>query len=351
MKTSNLTNNSSVAAFGWAIVGPGRIARRFAQAVQSLPGAQLTWVVGRDLARAQSFAQQWGSPAQDVQAGTALEQALADPRVDAVYIATPHAQHASAIAQCLAAGKPILCEKPLVPSVAIAQPLIEQSRASGVFLMEALWSRFLPGFDQIAQWLKSGAIGRVRAVQSSFCFPADFDVNSRLFAPELAGGALLDIGIYNLSLSRWVLETSLGTCPPFVHSEVQGVLAPTGVDQRVSGMFTFADGVAFQWVCAVNTSSSNSMLIMGDAGYIEVPRSFHHAEEVVLCRHGEAEQRVATPFRTNGFEYEIEEAMRCIRAGLHESPRMPHSETLTTLAWMDGIRAQLGVRYPFETSR
>jgi predicted dehydrogenase len=336
------------APFAWALVGPGRIANRFAQAVQGLPDAELIRVVGRDLQRAQSFARQWCAAGTEVQASTALEDALSDPRVDGVYIATPHAQHASVVAQCLSAGKPVLCEKPLVPSVAIAQPLIDQSRASGVFLMEALWSRFLPGFDQVAQWLQAGAIGRVRAIQSTFCFPAVFDANSRLFAPELAGGALLDIGIYNISMSRWVLETSLGECPPILHSDVHGVLAPTGVDQCVSASLTFADGVAIQWVCAVDTSSSNSMQILGEKGHILLPRNFHQAEEVVLCRHGEEDLRIQTPFAINGFEYEIAEAMRCVRAGLHESPRMPLSETLTVLGWMDAIRAQLGVRYPFE---
>jgi predicted dehydrogenase len=120
------------------------------------------------------------------------------------------------------------------------------------------------------------------------------------------------------------------------------------VDQRVSATLTFAKEVVFQWVCAVDTSSSNSMQIMGEKGHIQLPRDFHQAEEVVLCRDGEAEQRVSTPLGINGFEYEIVEAMRCVRAGLHESPRMPHAETLVVLGWMDAIRAKLGVRYPFE---
>jgi len=350
MALNTFSAKAGGAKFCWALVGPGRIANRFAEAVQGLPDADLVWVVGRDLERAQAFARNSGAADAGVQAGTLLAAALADPRVDGVYIATPHAQHADAIAQCLSAGKPVLCEKPLVPSAAIARPLIDQSRVSGVFLMEALWSRYLPGFDQIRQWLQAGAIGKVRAIHSTFCFPATFDAGSRLFAPELAGGALLDIGIYNLSLSRWVLQTSLGACPSVLHSDVHGVLAPTGVDQRVNGSFTFADGVTFQWVCAVDTSSSNSMQILGEKGHILVPRNFHHAEEVVLQRHGEAEQRVATPFAINGFEYEIAEAMRCVRTGLLESPRMPHSETLTTLEWMDAIRARLGVRYPFEAA-
>jgi predicted dehydrogenase len=334
--------------FAWAVVGPGKIAHRFADAVQRMPGTELIRVVGRDLERAQSFARRWSANGVDVQSGTLLEDALSDPRIDGLYISTPHAQHALVIAQCLAAGKAVLCEKPLVPSLAIAQPLTDQARVSGVFLMEALWSRFLPAFDQVAQWLQSGVIGRVRTTQSSFCFPARFDANSRLFAPELAGGALLDIGIYNISLLRWVLQSSLGKCPRLLHSEICGALAPTGVDQRVNASLTFEGGVVSQWVCALDAYADNSMQIVGEHGYIRLPHNFWEAQEAVLHRHGEGARHVSTPFGINGFEYEIAETIRCVRAGLHESPRMPHSETLTVLEWMDGIRSQLGVRYPFE---
>jgi predicted dehydrogenase len=335
------------APFSWALVGPGNIAHRFADAVHHLPDAQITRVVGRDLARAQAFASRWSQGAA-VQAGTDLDAMLADPAVDGVYIATPHAQHAASIAKCLAAGKPVLCEKPLVPSLAIARPLIEKSRATGVFLMEALWSRFLPAFDQVAQWLQEGAIGQVRAIQSTFCFPSVYEPHSRLYAPELAGGALLDIGIYNISLSRWVLQTALGECPPLAHSDVRGVLAPTGVDQRVSATLNFAGGAVCQWVCAFDAVADNSMQIVGEHGCILLPHHFWEAQEVLLQRPGEPVLRVLKPFDTNGFEYEILEAMRCIRAGHCESARMPHSETLTVLGWMDAMRAQLGVRYPFE---
>ncbi len=337
------------APFSWALVGPGKIANRFAEAVQHLPDTQLTHVVGRDLERAQAFATQWSQGGNgSVAASTSLQAVLDDTKVDGVYIATPHAFHAQSVAQCLAAGKPVLCEKPLVPSVAIAQPLVDQSRASGVFLMEAMWTRFLPASDQVAQWLSSGAIGKVRGIQSSFCIAPTFDSNSRWFAPELAGGALLDLGIYNISMARWALQMAMGACPPLLRSDVEGVLASTGVDQRVVGSFTFADGLVSQWVCALDSMADNTMQIMGDQGCIHIEANFWEAKNVTLKRRGEELLRVCRPFNTNGFEYEIVEAMDCIRKGLHESPRIPHEETLTTLAWMDDIRAKIGVRYPFE---
>lgn len=335
--------------FSWAIVGPGRIAQRFAQAVQALPQTQLVRVVGRDPQRAQGFANTWHQAGQrPIVANDDLVALLADPQVDAVYIATPHSEHAHALAQCLAAGKPVLCEKPLVPNLALAQPLAALARSQRVFWMEAMWTRFLPAYTQVHAWLVGGAIGRVRSIASNFCMPAPFHPHSRMFAPALAGGALLDIGIYNLSMTRWVLQTVLGHCPTLQDLHLHGVLAPTGVDQRISAHMVFGGGVTAQWTCGFDAYAINSLEIVGEAGSILVPQEFWQAQSVSLQRPGAAPITVHTPFVVNGFEGEIEEAMRCIRAGLIESPYMPHQETLDTLAWMDQIRARLGVRYPFE---
>lgn len=333
--------------FSWGLVGPGAIAHRFADAVAQLPDARLARVVGRDAQRAREFADRWGA-GNAVQSGADLQAMLADPSIDAVYIATPHAMHADAIARCIAAGKPVLCEKPLVPNAAIARPLLAAAQARGVFLMEAMWSRFLPAWEQVATWLREDAIGPVRAVQSSFCFSARFDAASRLFAPELAGGALLDIGVYNLSLSRWALRAAFGECPALSGLEVSAVLAPTGVDQRVSGTLAFAQGSVVQWICAVDAFADNSMHIVGESGCIVLPQRFWEAQEIVLKRPGQADDHRHLPFAINGFEYEITEAMTCIREGRLQSGRMPHAETMITLEWMDALRAQIGVRYPFE---
>ncbi len=283
---------------------------------------------------------------------TELATMLARDDIDAVYIATPHALHADAVAACLHAGKAVLCEKPLVPHLAAAQQLAALSQARGVFLMEALWTRFLPAYAQVATWLQADAIGPLRAVQSSFCFAADFDATSRLFNPALAGGALLDIGIYNLSMTRWVLQQAWGLAPGDAlqakRVDAQGTLAPTGVDQRLAATLTFDGGVVSQFVCALDAQADNSLRIFGERGHIVLPQRFWEPTQAELHRQGQDPLIVPTPFRINGFEGEIEETMRCVRAGLSQSPVMPLAETLATLAWMDQMRQQLGVRYPFE---
>ena len=335
--------------FSWALIGPGRIANRFAEAVEGLPNTRLACVLGRNAERTQAFASRWSSRGNGTVRATAnWDDVLNDPRVHGVYIATPHAMHHDAVQRCLAAGKPVLCEKPLVPNVAQAQNLVALAQRQDVFLMEALWTRFLPAYAQMAEWLRSGAIGRVRSIQSSFCFAATGGPDSRLYAPELAGGALLDSGIYNLSVTRWVLQTALGTCPALRDLQVDGVLAPTQVDQRLAATLAFEGGVVSQFVCGFDSQSDNALRIHGEHGWISAPHNFWQATEVVLQSRSEPQQRVATPFAINGFEGEIVEAMRCIRAGLVESPQMPHAETLATLGWMDTMRAQMGVRYPFE---
>ena len=331
------------------MIGPGRIAQRFAQAVQSLPDTRLGWVLGRDAQRTQAFAARWSGPDKGTVRATAdWDDVLNDARVDGIYIATPHALHHDAVQRCLAAGKPVLCEKPLVPNKAQATRLVSLARTHNVFLMEALWTRFLPAYAQMGDWLRSGAIGPVRAIQSSFCFPATDGLESRLYAPELAGGALLDIGVYNLSMTRWVLQAALGACPELQDLQVHGVLAPTQVDQRLAASLVFEGGVVSQFVCGFDGFADNALRIVGERGWISAPHNFWEATEVVLQRQNEPQQRLHTPFAINGFEGEILEAMRCIRAGLIESPHMPHAETLATLGWMDAMRTQMGVRYPFE---
>ena len=332
---------------GWAIVGPGRIAHRFAAALAGLPDTALVGVHGRDEQRALAFARQWarpGGPAARV--APDLATLLAQPDVDTVYIATPHSLHGSAVQACLLAGKPVLCEKPLVPSLAQAQALVALAQERQVFLMEAMWTRFLPVYDQVGDWLREQAIGPLRGLQSSFCFATPFDATSRLFDPALAGGALLDIGIYNLSMTRWVLQQALGECPPLQGLHAQGRLAPTGVDQRVAATLDFGQGLVSQFVCGFDGAADNGLRIFGERGHIEVPQHFWQATQALLHRDGEAPLSVEAPLAINGFEGEITEAMRCIRAGAVQSPLMPHRETLATMGWLDRLRQAVGVRYP-----
>ena len=336
--------------FAWGIVGPGRIAHRFAEAVHGLPGTYVRSVLGRDAERVGRFVADWSRPGKrSPSAVPDLGALLRDPGIDAVYVATPHTSHGAFVRECLLAGKAVLCEKPLVPSLAAARELVALAQERRVFLMEALWTRFLPVYARVRDWLESGAIGEVEAIQSSFCFHAPYDPGSRLYSADLAGGSLLDIGIYNVAVTRWVLEWARGACPEPVSLRAEGTRAPTGVDQRVAGTLTFPGGVVSQFVCALDGVADNSMLIVGGGGSIALQHHFWQATEAVLSRHGRPPETVRAPFRINGFEGEIEETMRCVRGGLTESARMPHRESLAIVGWLDELRRQVGVRYPFES--
>lgn len=338
-------------SFGWAIVGPGRIAHRFAEAVTKLDGTHIEAVHGRDVGRAQAFAAAWPQPGHDAPRWVAnLDDMLANKAIDAIYIATPHVFHFDAAQRCLAAGIPVLCEKPLVPNLKQAEQLVTLARGRGVFLMEAVWTRYLPIYGVIGEWLKSGAIGNVRSMQSRFCFNAPFDPTSRVYDPALAGGALLDIGIYNINVTRWVMAMAMvhGECPPLARLEVDAVLAPTGVDQRVEATLHFANGVTSAFVCDVTTKADNAFQIVGDAGSITIEAGFSMATRATLHRAGEEPVTAQRDHAINGFEGEIVETIRCVHAGLIESPAMSHAESLATVALMDEIRQRIGVRYPFE---
>jgi predicted dehydrogenase len=345
---SSMPTGASTPEFAWAIVGPGRIAHQFAGAVTGLPATYVRSVYGRNADNADAFARQWPHQGQPPRVATSLDDLLADPDVHGVYVATPHAQHGEAVRASLRAGKAVLCEKPLVPNQAEGRQLVALARERKVFLMEALWTRFLPAYQVGAAWLREGRIGPVRAIQSSFCFSTPYDPASRMFAPALAGGALLDIGIYNLGVTRWALEMALGACPELEDLRAHAVLAPTGVDQRLSATLHLPGGIVSQFVCAFDTSGDNALAIMGERGVIRFAPLFSQATQVTLALQGQPVQVVEAPFRINGFEGEIEEALRCARAGWVESPQMPHAESLALLGWMDELRRQVGVRYPFE---
>lgn len=337
----------------WAVVGPGRIAHRFAQALVAQPDARLVAVQARDAERGRAFAAAWTAPDQPMpRVFTDLGELLALPDVDAVYIATPHSAHGAAIEACLRAGKPVLCEKPLVPTRAQAEPLVALARERGVFLMEAVWTRFLPLYAQLSDWLRGQVLGELRGMQSAFCFHVPgFDPGSRLYAPALAGGSLLDIGIYNLTVTQWVLQQAWGTCPEPDQLWATGRLAPTGVDQAVAGTLVFEHGgrrVASQFQCAFDTMADNAFTVVGERGHLRIAHQFHGGTQAVLQLAGAEPVVVNAPLVVNGFEGEIAEAMRCIRAGLIESPTMPHADSLAVLGWMDRLRGQLGVHYPFE---
>ncbi|MFN3304643.1 MAG: Gfo/Idh/MocA family protein [Roseateles sp.] len=325
--------------FNWGVIGPGGIANRFAGALAAVPGARLAAVFARDAAKGRAFADQWQPPDAPARVTTTLADLLADPGVDAVYIATPHSHHGEYVRAALLAGKPVLCEKPLVTTLEEGQALIDLARERGVFLMEALWTRFLPAYDVAGRLLREGAIGELRAMQSSFCFSSAYDPAHRNWNPALAGGSLWDIGIYNLAVTRWVLQQmNGGVCPEPESLDVAVTLAPTGVDAAVCATLHFPGGVTSQFRCGFDASSMNAFEVQGSRAALRFPVDFWGSQAVEVVTRKAAPERTEAPYVLNGFEGEVAEAQACIRAGLLESPRMPHDETLGLLRWMDAIR-------------
>lgn len=323
--------------FRWGIIGPGGIAQRFAHDMQSTPNGRCHAVAGRSLERTQAFADKFGIP----KAYATYDELAQDPEVEAVYIATPHRQHFENALLCLQAGKHVLCEKPFTVNAQEAQTLLETATAGNLFLMEALWSRYLPIYQQVRQWVRSGAIGEVKLVTSTFGFKAERNVNGRHLNPELAGGALLDIGIYPIAISQWIYEQDPQA---FV---VQRVLGETGVDELIGVTLQYPNGALSQFSCSFVTYCANEMMVYGSEGHIRIHPMFWEPTEATLVTPQQT-CTVTQPFRSEGFEYQIEEAMRCIRAGLRESPAMTHAHTLANTVLMDKIRTEIGLRYPFE---
>jgi predicted dehydrogenase len=263
------------------------------------------------------------------------------PEVDGVYIATPHRFHFENVMLCLNAGKPVLCEKPLTVNAAETKKLIETSNKKKVFLMEALWSRYLPIYPVIRKWLDERAIGNISLLVGSFGFNAPKEADDRWQNPELAGGTLLDMGIYPIAISQWVMQKQPKSFKAMAH------IGRTGVDELTTVLFKYENDVVSQFHSSFLSNNVNDFLIYGSKGYIRIHPAFWATTKATLATDGQ-ELTVEKPLRAGGFEYQTEEAMRCIRAGLLESPGMTHADTLANMELMDSIRAEIGLRYPFE---
>lgn len=322
----------------WGILGTGRIAHKFAEALTVVSDAGLSAVGSRAQGTADAFGDEFAVPRRH-----ATYQSLAeDPGVDAIYVSTPHPMHCRDTLLCLNAGKPVLCEKPFALNAQEAEIMIQRARQRGVFLMEAMWTRFLPAIAQVRQWLGDGAIGEVRNVMADFGFRAEFNPEGRLLNPELGGGALLDIGVYVVSLASMVY----GKQPARVAALAD--MGATGVDEQTTMAFRYDTGAMAALTCAVRTSTPGAVSIHGTRGNIHIPSPFYDSYTATLNVDGE-EPVVAEPARVeNGFKYEIEEAGRCLRKGLLETPTLPLDETLAIMRTLDVVRQEIDLKYPME---
>lgn len=321
--------------FRWGIIGPGRIARQFAEDIRVVEGAELYAVASRS--GAEKFIREFNIPAKY----DSYQALVEDPKIDAVYIATPHNFHFENARLCLEAGKPVLCEKPLTVNARQAETLIRLAKEKQVFLMEALWTRCLPLYQTLKSLLDQQAIGQLVALHSTFCFALRGDDKERWLNPHLAGGTLLDLGVYPIAISQWLLQSNP------LDFQALAILGSTGVDTLLSVNLQYPSGAISQFTTSFLYQANNELTIHGTQGSMTVRAPFWAATEGYLERNG-ARTALQAPLRSHGFEYEIEEAMRCIRQGRLESRAMTHADTLANLQLMDNIRKQIGVRYPFE---
>ncbi len=323
----------------WGILGTGGIANTFAAGLGYLPDAELVAVGSRTQETADAFATKYNIPHRHA----SYEALAADPDVDAIYVCTPHPLHRDNTLLCLRAHKAVLCEKPLTLNAAEAQELVDASRRERVFLMEAMWTRFLPAMGRLRELLAQQAVGDVRTVMADFGFRADYDKRVRLFALELGGGALLDVGVYVVSFASMVLG---GVVPPRVASLAD--IGPTGADEQSAYVLGYPNGRLALLYSAVRTESAHEALVLGETGRVRVHAPFFHATRMTLSVRGRDEQVIDVPYEGNGFNYEAAEVMRCLRDGKIESDVLPHEESLAVMQTMDRIRAPWGLKYPTE---
>ena len=318
----------------WGILGTGKIARALATALQDVPDAVLAGVASRSLDKAEAFAA-------DFHASTAYgsyEELVAAGDIDLVYIATPHPQHAANALLALNAGKGVLCEKPFTMNRRQAEQVVSLARANNLFLMEAMWTRFMPALGEVKRLIASGEIGSVHQVVADFGFTAAFGPEHRVYNPDLGGGALLDLGIYPLSIAASLLG-------PIVDVKAQAEMGPTGVDVQTAFSLKHAGGGMSVCSCSFQARTPGELTVSGSRGHIRMNTMFHRARSISVTLEDGGTRTIDTPYLGNGYVHEVIEAQRCFRAGLIESPGMTHAETLALMAVMDEIRRQIGLVY------
>lgn len=321
----------------WGILGTGKIARAFANALKDTPDAVLAAVGSRSSDSAAAFGAEFGV----VHTYGSYEALAAAPGIDIVYIATPHPMHAENATLLLHAGKAVLCEKPFTMNRREAEQVIALARAKNLFLMEAMWTRFMPALAEVKRVIASGEIGPVQHIMADFGFAASKDPAHRVNNPDLGGGALLDLGIYPLSISAALLG-------PVASVRASAELGETGVDLQTSFTLMHEGGGMSVCSCSFKARTPAELTVAGELGFVRMNSQFHRTTSVTVWLTDGATRTIETPFLGNGYVHEAIEAGRCLRAGLIESPDMTHDETRALMSVMDSIRAQIGVRYPVD---
>lgn len=334
----------------WGIIGPGSIAERFATQLHASRTGRLAAVASRTASRATEFGERFGDGTAPVRGYGSVAELLADPGIDAVYIATPHTEHVRLVVEAAEAGKHVISEKPLSVNRAGAMLAIEAARRAGVYLAEAFMYRFHPQTAKLVELVESGAIGTVQHIEASFAFAADLPADHRLMNPELAGGGILDVGGYPVSIARLIAGAAVGA--PFADPTeltAAGTIGSTGVDDWATASLTFASGITAHVTSGVRIQDDNRVVVSGSAGRIVVSEPWLPSVEDGSTIEVSTVSGTETISIPGASQYAIQADAVAEFAAAGQAPQMRWADSLGNAATLDRWREAIGLEYPFES--
>jgi predicted dehydrogenase len=321
----------------WGIMGCGRIARKFASDLQWVKDAELAGVASRSLQKAREFSKDF--PARYIHGS--YEELAANSEIDVIYVATPHSHHYENTLLCLRHNKAVLCEKPFAINSRQAQKMIQVARRKKLFLMEAVWTKFLPHYQKLQALLKQNKIGDIKSVLINFGFRLRPDAPARLLDPALGGGTLLDIGIYNVFMALSILGK-----PDKIEASIAA--SDKGIDEQCAVQFVYKNGAMAQLFSSFTTHLPIEAYINGTKGNLKLTSRFYEPSCRIELYREPGEEAQAIPVKKEkgfGYQYEARHVNECLKKGLMESPVMTHQDTLLLMKTLDTIRKTAGIAY------
>lgn len=323
--------------FSWAILGPGGISTAFAKDLALLNGHSIGAVGSRSLANAENFAAQFGGKAYG-----SYEELVHDPAIDAVYVATPHPAHHDNVIMALNAGKPVLCEKPFSVNAIEAQAMVDAASKNQVALMEAMWARFLPHYAKVKEIVASGVLGPILSIHADHGQRLADQGITRLIEPSLAGGALLDLGIYPISFAHMILGN-----PTSIHSAA--VMTDKGVDAQTSMIFSYNNGAQAVLTTTMIEQTPCRAVVAGLNGWLEIDRTFYNPASMRVVLNDGSVTEYPNNYTGHGLREQAESFKQLVQSGKLESEILTWKDTVDIMKSMDTVRQQIGLKYPFES--
>lgn len=323
--------------FSWGILGPGGIARAFAKDLTLLEGHTIGAVGSRSIDNAKGFARDFGGTAYG-----SYEELVKDPTIDAIYVATPHPAHHDNVILALNAGKPVLCEKPFAVNAGEAQAMVDAAAKNKVALMEAMWARFLPHYSKVREIIASGVLGPILSIHADHGQRLADQNIPRLVEPHLAGGALLDLGIYPISFAHMILGN-----PASITSSA--IMTNKGVDAQTSMIFTYQSGAQSVLTTTMIEQTPCRAVVAGLHGWLEIDRTFYNPASMRVVLNDGTVTQYPNTYTGHGLREQAESFKQLVQSGKVQSEILSWQDTIDIMKTMDAVREQIGLKYPFES--